>query len=330
MPHATLGRRDVARCLRARRTTPIAKRLLIFLVVVGIFAVSLGAVARRGQIVSPSSSRASEAVPLRESVAESLVAVENTDSSPFQVGEKLTYKVKLRRLPAGKRVDNVVQKTTVNGQRVYHIRSEARTKSIFRLYHFRNEQETYILRRGQVSESLLRVGASDVGFSPVRFRNQLEDRKYRATVIANFLQTPGAQLSGPAGEIAYEKISRKDPESPQRREKKTLAMPTGTQDELSMLYFLRGKCLTLGKTYFFPLLAKGKVQKVTLTVERRDIVKNKALGPVRTLVLRTSNGSRLWLTDDSRRIPVQIEATSKIGTMKATLEKVEFSVSRQD
>lgn len=310
MFHAKLNRRDVG----------VVLPLLICLIIAGSLLGSFGAVARRGQIAP------SQAVSQRESVAESLVASENTDSPPFQVGEKLTYGIKLRGLPAGKRIDHVVQKTTLNGQSVYHIRSEAKTKSIFRLYHFRNQQETYLGRGGQISESLLRGVESNAGLSPVRFRNQLEDRKYRATVIANFQQTPTAA----AGEIAYEKISRRNAKSPQRRDKKTLTMPTGTQDELSMIYFLRSKCLTLGKTYFFPLLAQGKVQKVTLTVERRGIVKNKALGTVRTLVLRASNGSRLWLTDDSRRIPVQIEATSKIGTMKANLEKIEFSVSRQD
>ena len=284
--------------------------LLVCLTVVGLLTISLSVCARGEQIAS-------------DTDGENLVAAENTDTAPFQVGEKLTYGVKLRGLPAGERIDNVVQKTTVNGQNVYHIRSEARTKSIFRLYHFRNQQETYIGRGGHVSESLLRGVESDAGLAPVRFRNQVEDRKYRATVIANFLQASDAQQTQGTGEIEYEKISRSNPKSPQRRDKKTLTMPNGTQDELSMLYFLRSKCLTLGKTYFFPLLAEGKVQKVTLTVERRDIVKNKALGMVRTLVLRASNGSRLWLTDDTRRIPVRIEAESKIGTMKAELKKIE-------
>ena len=298
------------------------------LLVVGALVVSQGATARRGQTTFRPTSQTSQTsqTVLREGVAESaesLVAAENTDSLPYQVGEKLTYSVKVRGLPAGKRIDSVVQKTAVNGQSVYHIRSEARTKSIFRLYHFRNQQETYIARGRDVSESLLRGVDADAGLSPVRFRNQVEDRKYRATVIANFLQASDARRTQGTGEIEYEKVSRRNPKSPQRREKKTLTMPNGTQDELSMLYFLRSKCITLGKTYFFPLLVEGKVQKVMLTVERRDIVKNKALGVVRTLVLRASNGSRLWLTDDTRRIPVRIEAESKIGTMKAELEKIE-------
>ena len=232
--------------------------------------------------------------------ARSLVETDNISPYPFRLGEKLTYKVKYRGLPAGKRTDQIVKETELNGQNVYHIRSEAKTGSLFRLYHFRNQQETYL------TASVL---------SPTRFQNQVEDRKYRATVTVNFRE----------GEAEYEKISQSNPKSPQKRDKKVLALPVGTQDELSMLYFLRCKQLSLGKTYFFPLLVKGQVQKANLTVERREVVKNKPLGSVRTLVLRTSNDSLLWVTDDSRRVPVRIEAKTKIGKMTATLEKVEFA-----
>ncbi len=231
--------------------------------------------------------------------ARSLVETENISPHPLRPGEKLTYQVKYRRLPAGKRVDEIVKETELNGRDVYHIRSETKTRSLFRLYHFRNQQETYL------TLSVL---------SPARFRNQIEDRKYRATVTVNFGK----------GEAEYEKISQRNPKSPQKRDKKVLETPVGTQDELSMLYFLRCKQLSLGKTYFFPLLVKGKVQKATLTVERREVVKSKPLGPVRTLVLRTSNDSLLWVTDNSRRLPVKIKAKTKIGEMTATLEKVEF------
>jgi len=231
--------------------------------------------------------------------ARSLVETENISPHPLRLGEKLTYQVKYRGLPAGKRTDQVMAETELNGQNVYHIRSEAKTRSLFRLYHFRNQQETYLI---------------PTVLSPAQFRNQLEDRKYRATVTVNFSE----------GKAEYEKVSQRNPKAPQKRDKKLLEMPVGTQDELSMLYFLRCKQLSLGKTYFFPLLAKGKVQKATLTVERREVFKSKPLGSVRTLVLRTSNDSLLWVTDDSRRLPVRIEAKTKIGKMTATLEKAEF------
>ncbi len=230
----------------------------------------------------------------------SLVESEDLTPQPLQIGEKLTYDISWKKLPAGRRTDWIAKGETLNGESVYHILSEMKTRALFRFYSFRNQQETYL------NPSTL---------SPVHFRNQVQDRKYRATVTIDFRE----------GEAEYKKTSQRNPKSPQKHETKMLTMPVGTQDELSTLYFLRSKQLALGKTYFFPLLVKGKVQKVTLTVERREFVKNKALGTVRTLVLRTSKGDRFWLTDDKRRLPVKMEAESKLGSLKAALTDVEFA-----
>jgi len=41
-------------------------------------------------------------------------------------------------------------------------------------------------------------------------------------------------------------------------------------------------------------------------------------------VLGTSKGDRFWLTDDERRLPVKMEANSKMGAFKAALADIEF------
>lgn len=234
--------------------------------------------------------------------AASTSLVEGTDISPqpLRIGEKLTYDISWRRLPAGKRTDWIAKAETLNGVSVYHIRSEMKTRALFRFYSFRNQQETYL------NPSTL---------APVRFRNHVQDRKFLATVAIDFRES----------EAEYKRISQRDRKSDQKQEVKTLTIPVGTQDELSTLYFLRSKELALDETYFFPVVVKGKVQKVTLTVERREVIKNKVLGSVRTLVLRTSKGDRFWLTDDKRRLPVKMEAESKMGAFKAALTNIEFA-----
>ena len=233
-------------------------------------------------------------------IATSLVESSNISPQPLRMGEKLTYDISWKRLPAGKRTDWIAKAETLNGVNVYHIRSEMKTRALFRLYRFQNQQETYL------NPSTL---------TPVRFRNHVQDRNFLATVAIDFRD----------GEAAYKRISQRDAKSKQKHETKTLMTPVGTQDELSTLYFLRSKQLALGETYFFPVVVKGKVQKVTLTVERSEIIKNKALGSVRTLVLRTSKGDRFWLTDDKRRLPVKMEAESKMGAFKAALTDIEFT-----
>ena len=227
----------------------------------------------------------------------SLVDVEDIVPNPLRVGERITYDIRWKKLRAGKRTDAIVKKEVVNGKSVYYIQSEMKTRALFRLYSFRNQQEMYF---------------NPITLSPVRFENHVQDRKYRATVKIDFRE----------GEAGYEKISRLKPKSPQKREAKVIETPVGTQDELSTLYFLRSKQLTLGEVYFFPVIAKGKVHKATLTVERTEFVKNKVLGRVKTLVLRSSRGGRFWITDDARRLPVKLEFDSKMGPVKATLTEV--------
>ncbi|MYB92354.1 DUF3108 domain-containing protein [Candidatus Poribacteria bacterium] len=218
--------------------------------------------------------------------------------SPLQVGEKLTYNISLKKLPAGKRTDWIVEEEVVNGVGVYRIQSEMKTRALFRFYKFRNQQETHL---------------NPTTLSPIRFQNYVQDRKYQGVVKINFRE----------GKAEYEKVSRPEPEAQEKREAKVLEIPPGTQDELSLIYFLRSKQFVVGETYFFPLLVKGKVLKATLTLERKEFVKNKKLGNVRTIVLRTSEGGRFWITDDQRRLPVKIETESKIGAVKATLTDVE-------
>ena len=227
-----------------------------------------------------------------------LVEAKDIFPNPLQVGEKLTYDIRWKKLPAGKRIDWIVKKEPINGEDVYHIRSQMKTRALFRVYSFQNQQETYL---------------NPTTLSPVRFQNYVKDRKYRATVKIDFLE----------GKAEYEKVSRLTPKSPQKRDEKVIEIPAGTQDELSIVYFLRSKELALGQTYFFPLIARGKVHKVTLTVERRELIKNKVLGNVRTLVLRTSEGDSFWITDDKRRLPVKIESKSKMGAI-ATLTDIEL------
>lgn len=231
---------------------------------------------------------------------QSLVGSPNIAPHPLRVGEKLTYNINVAKMPAAKRTDWIVKEESVNRDPIYHIQSKLKTRTLFRLYSFERQEETFL---------------NPKTLSPVRFRNRLRDQKYRATVTIDFREETAE----------YEKISRPKPKSPEKREVKVLEIPTGTQDELSMLYFLRSKQLIVGKTYFFPIIAKGKVQKVTLTVERREQVRNKKLGIVETLVLRTSTGGLFWFTDDERRLLVKAETKQGRWTAKASLVDIEFT-----
>ena len=223
----------------------------------------------------------------------SLLDTKNLDQAPIQIGEVLTYSVKIKGLPAGTQVTKVVEKTMLADRPVYRFRSERQTGNLLgKLYHFHDQTESYV-----TTDQLY----------PLRYVRDLEDQKYRAHVEVNFNHGEGT--------AQYTK----------NLDNKSLNIPIGIQDDLSMLYFLRSKELQVGQTYRFPVLVKDKTEQVTLEVRRREVIKTKALGRVETLVLRTSHGYLMWLTNDEHRIPVKIEAeTPRIGKLVGVLEKVDF------
>ena len=232
--------------------------------------------------------------------AQSLVESPNVSPHPLKVGEKITYNISVKKVPAVQRIDWIVKKELLNGETIYHIQSTMKPRAFFKFYNFERQDETYL---------------NPKTLSPIRFRSQFRRQKSRTTVVVDFREETAE----------YEKISRLDPKSPEEREVKVIEIPTGTQDELSRLYFLRSKQLSVGKTYFYPLIKEGKLQEVTLTVERREKVKNKKLGTVETLVLISSTESRFWFTDDERRILVKAEAKTDDSTAKLTLVGIEFT-----
>ena len=100
-----------------------------------------------------------------------LVEEENIAPNPLRVGEKLTYDIRWKKLPAGKRTDWIVKEEMVNGVGIYHIQSQMKTRALFRVYNFQNQQETHL---------------NPATLSPVRFQNYVQDRKHQIVVKVNF------------------------------------------------------------------------------------------------------------------------------------------------
>ena len=223
----------------------------------------------------------------------SLLDIKNLDQTSIQIGEVLTYSVKIKGLPAGTQVTKVVEKTTLADQPVYRLRSERQTGSLLgKLYHFHDQTESYVTTNQ---------------LYPLKYVRDLEEQKNRWHIEVDFNHDEGtAQYTKNSGS-------------------KALDIPIGTQDDLSMLYLLRSKELQVGHTYAFPVIVKDKCEHVNLEVRRREVIKTKALGRVETLMLRTSHGYLMWLTNDERRIPVRIEAgTPRMGKLVGELEKIDF------
>jgi hypothetical protein len=110
--------------------------------------------------------------------------------------------------------------------------------------------------------------------------------------------------------------------------KKELAIPAYSQDGLSALYVLRAISLKPGDKFTMPICDAGEAYTVQITVGGVETVKT-GIGDVRawkiTPVLSADNqgGAKrlsLWLSDDSRRLPVRMQAQLAVGSFDLTLK----------
>ncbi len=114
-------------------------------------------------------------------------------------------------------------------------------------------------------------------------------------------------------------------------EKATLDIPPNTYDAYSSFYYLRSLKLEVGKSVFVNMLDNKKLWNVEVQVVKKEKL-NTILGKVNTIQVRPIMKSEgifdrkgaidIWLTDDERRIPVKMKTKIKIGSITATLVKV--------
>jgi len=113
----------------------------------------------------------------------------------------------------------------------------------------------------------------------------------------------------------------------------TFTIPDGTQDALSSLYYLRtrsdfvvGKPIIVqvhdsGKTWAVEIHTLGK-EKVTTPAGKFDTIKVRTF-PKYEGVFMSKGEIFIWLTDDSRKLPVLMKSTLSIGAIVSTLTKME-------
>jgi hypothetical protein len=109
----------------------------------------------------------------------------------------------------------------------------------------------------------------------------------------------------------------------------TVAIPDQVQDSLSALYYLRTREeLAGGKAITFEVCDRGKTSSVEVHALGREKVKTRA-GEFSTIKVKAHRGIFMsdgeifiWLTDDSRKVPVLIKSTVSIGSLMFTLKKM--------
>jgi hypothetical protein len=107
------------------------------------------------------------------------------------------------------------------------------------------------------------------------------------------------------------------------------------QDVLTVIYYLRTQNLEVGKSFDVPLSDSGRVFRFAVAVvERKQI--NTVLGRVSTVrvepalfgeksLVRSRGSLSIWITEDSRHLPVKAQLKVDIGTFDIKLESVSYS-----
>ncbi len=206
-------------------------------------------------------------------------------------GEVLEYKVKVRGITAGTQTLQVNGKKMLDGQEVYHVKSVSKARKFFSIfYKFDNRSESFILSEG---------------LYPLHYTKHVKDGGYEGDIDVDF------------------DLDRKTARIKKDRKYTEIRVPSGIQDELSMIYLLRTKEIKVGQKYQFSVLTGTKITETIVSVLRTEKLKT-VLGTLDTIVIKTNPKSiTIWLTNDAARIPVRMEASTKVGKLVSKLKAID-------
>jgi uncharacterized protein DUF3108 len=215
-------------------------------------------------------------------------------SMPFGIGERLTYDVKFGPVKVGSGSMEVAGIVPVRGRDAWH--------TVFRV-----KGGTFFYRVNDVLESWFDAQT----FSSLRFVQDFEEGgKNRERTY---------EIYPDRGVFVEEKKDGSQTEEP------TVQQPL---DDGSFLYFVRTIPLLVGQTYEFSRYFRPDRNPVIIRVLRREKVKVPA-GTFEAVVIQpiikakgifSENGqAELWLTDDNRRMMVQMKSKLSFGSLNLYL-----------
>lgn len=208
---------------------------------------------------------------------------------PFSVGERSDYNVKFGVFSVGRGSMEVLRLDTLRGKEAWHIQ-----------YRVRGGVPGF--RVDDVMESWMETTT----LASLRFFQDLREGSHdRETKF----------------EIYPDSVYVQDTRDPQKTVKQPL-------DEGSFFYFVRTIPLEVGQEYVFDRYFRPDRNPVRIQVLRRETIQVPA-GRFETVVVRPifkargvfSEGGRaeVWLTDDSRRLMVQMKSHMKLGSLSLFL-----------
>jgi uncharacterized protein DUF3108 len=224
--------------------------------------------------------------------------------NPYHVGEQLNYSASWSNVVvAGELSLQTKDRANFNGTDGYHVRLQARSTGFV---------DSFVYKVDDVYESFINAATLEPFRAESRSRHGKESKQ---------------------GSLVIDQQHR----TARLADGRTLRIPPDTYDLASLFYALRTIDLTPGKTSDFTLLEDGQLYSVRAEPEGRETVHapkadydavRVAIKPIEDGRVKDSYKLRLYLTSDTRRLPVlltaepfwgrtRVELTSASGTKPA-------------
>jgi len=221
----------------------------------------------------------------------------------FEVGEKLTFKIKYGIIKAGEASMQINSHVYQDSVECYKIESLAKTNSFFdNVYKVRDKIESIWKKNDLVS---------------LRFTKKLQEGSYRQYRIHFYYPEQNFTI--------YTKFGRKT----KRFKEKKIDIPDNTQDILSALYYLRLQEFSVGDTITINVTSDGRNYPADVLVHKKEKIKT-IFGKKNCFVVepilkgeaifKQTGKILVWLTADEYKIPVKMSSKIIFGSFKAILK----------
>ena len=222
-------------------------------------------------------------------------ATDPTPKYPWAVGEKLTYSAKLGMITLGEGTLEVAGIDTVRGTESFRFRFRLKGKTI--VFSLDDVLESYVGTRDLVSRRFVQDFVEN---------SKETHRLYEIYPDSGFFRERGKPEAQPS--------------------------PPEPLDDAAFFYFVRVTDLQVGKKYTYDRYFRKDKNPVTIEVTKREKLELPDGREVDCLVLHPvietkgmfskRSDTRIWLTDDARRLPVQIRSKFPFGTITLRMKEM--------
>ena len=218
-------------------------------------------------------------------------------SYPDFIGEELKYAAGFRFFPAGEAI-LTFSADSLNGESVYRLITSVKTNSFLDVfYEVRDEIQSWLNPENLSLKKTIQT-----------IREGHFHRDHQSIIQGDSIAVSGNKIRNIPGRV---------------------------YDPISFVYYLRNQDLSLGHSYKFFSYDRKTIKEVIVNITAKETVQVSAgtfnclkIEPVSgdgTPLLKNNGQMRVWLSDDSLRLPVKIEQKTNIGTMVMKLKGKKYS-----